>query len=132
MTAIFDRIDTMAFALDYHMARQNMISANIANVDTPGYAPRELVRPELETEFASALRMARTDPRHMSIGASPHEEDFDVVHEWNIVPGNDKNYVSLEHEMARLSANTVRYDAVAKLVTQHLGMLSYAASDARR
>jgi flagellar basal-body rod protein FlgB len=132
MTAIFDGINSMASSLDYHMARQNMISANIANVDTPGYAPRELVRPTLETEFADALRLARTDPRHMTIGESSEEESFDVVHERITVPGNDRNYVSLEHEMSRLTANTVRYEAVAKLVSQHLGILSYAASDAKR
>jgi len=132
MTAIFDRIGEMAYALDYHMARQNAISANIANVDTPGYAPRELVRPEMDTEFANVFRLARTDSRHMSVGGSTSDGDFDVVHERVTVPGNDKNYVSLEHEMSRLTANTVRYETVTKLVTQHLGMLNYAASDGRR
>jgi flagellar basal-body rod protein FlgB len=132
-TAIFDRIGTMEAALDYHMARQNAISANIANVDTPGYAPRELVRPELDTDFAGLFELARTDARHMSVnGDTPSADSFDVVHERVVVPGNDKNYVSLEHEMARLTANSVRYEAVARLVSQHLGVLSYASSDAKR
>ena len=68
----------------------------------------------------------------MAIDDSPEEGAFDVVHERIAVPGNDKNYVSLEHEMARLTANSVRYEAVSKLITQHIGILNYAASDGRR
>ena len=47
------------------------------------------------------------------------------------VPGNDLNYVSLDHEMGRLGANTIRYQAVEKIITRHLAILRYAAQDGR-
>jgi len=133
MTAIFETVGTMARALDFHMIRQNLISANIANVDTPGYAPRELLRP-LESDFARHMPrppLALTDARHIAGIGGAGEQDLDVEEEHVAVPGNDLNFVSIDHEMARLSANTIKYEAITRAVGAQLGMLRYGASDAR-
>ncbi len=132
MTTIFSGVDMMSRALDFHLERQNMIAANVANVDTPGYAPRELVRPDAKqpSEFLMALYTSHS--RHIANSREGSGAPFNVIEERNTVAGNDLNYVSLEHEMSRLSANTLRFQAVGKLVSKQLGILSYAASDARR
>jgi flagellar basal body rod protein FlgB len=54
-----------------------------------------------------------------------------VFEEKNVVPGNDLNYVSLDHEMGRIGANALRFQAIGKMVAKHLGILRYAASDTR-
>lgn len=132
MSSIFQLIGPMERALDFHLVRQNMISANVANVDTPGYAPRELVRDEELGGFAVHLAMAQTKGDHIPASGSSETEGMEVVEEHNVTPGNDLNYVSLDHEMARLSANTIRYEAVSKLVSTQMGMLAYASSNAGR
>ena len=43
--------------------------------------------------------------------------------------GNDRNFVSLDREAAKVAANQVRYDVISTLVAAELGDLSYAAND---
>ena len=43
MSLLFDRLSsTMQHAMTYRLQRHNMITANLANIDTPGYTPVEL------------------------------------------------------------------------------------------
>ena len=40
MKLLFDRLSqTLEHAMDFRLERSNMIAANLANVDTPGYTP---------------------------------------------------------------------------------------------
>ena len=131
MTTMFNTINDMQRGLNFHLERQNLIAGNIANLDTPGYAPRELHRSEEfgDSEFAMLLRT--TDTRHMTPVGGTGDDGFKVSEEKVEIPGNDLNYVSMDHEMARLNANTLRYKVLGKLVTQHLGILRYAAQNGR-
>jgi flagellar basal-body rod protein FlgB len=115
-------------SLDYHSSRHNVLASNIANANTPGFRPKELLRVEAE-EFASKLPLVRTEQEHFTTTG------LDAVHELTVVPddsnigGLDGNNVSLEREMSKLEANDLRYQGAAKLVSRHLGMLRYAAND---
>jgi flagellar basal-body rod protein FlgB len=81
--------------MSYLSARQEMISSNIANADTPGYKTRDI-----ETEFSAAFAEAR-----------------DAVVE---VPGlaskNDGNNVNIDREARLLAENTVRFNLAAQLL----------------
>ncbi len=131
MSTIFGGVGEMARALNFHMARQNLISANIANVDTPGYTPKELVRPENQGKASFSLTLAATDSKHISPTGGGTAKEFRVLEEQNTIPGNDLNYVSMEQEMARLGANSIRFQAVGRIISQHMGMLRYAAQGGR-
>ena len=131
MTTIFEGIGDLNQSLNFHLARQNLISANIANVDTPGYAPRELKRSDKSAMSEFALMMKTTDSAHLTPLGDPDSAGFEVKEERVEIPGNDLNYVSMDHEMARLGANTLRYKVLGKLVTHHLGILRYAATNGR-
>ena len=131
MTTLFDGVTPLKQSLDFHLARQNLISGNIANVDTPGFAPRELKRPENGEMSSFALTMKTTDPAHLSALGDPDTAGFEIKEERVEIPGNDLNYVSMDHEMARLGANTLRFKVLGKLVTHHLGILQYAALNGR-
>ncbi|MBN8614152.1 MAG: flagellar basal body rod protein FlgB [Deltaproteobacteria bacterium] len=127
--SIFRGVDAGQRALDYHLERANVLAGNVANIDTPGYRPRELVRPA-EARSTTRLPLAVTSPEHVSstraVGASGETE---VIEEGVASPGNDENAVSLEHELAKMSANQLRYDGAARLVQMQLGQLRYAAND---
>ncbi len=131
MTGIFEGIDSFARGLNFHLVRQNAVSANIANVDTPGYAPKELIRPERSSGSGFSINLAETDVKHISAPSNADAADFDIVEERNEIAGNDLNFVSLEHEMSRLAANTLRYQAITKIITKRLGIMHYAARDGR-
>lgn len=115
-------------SLDYHSNRHNVLASNIANANTPGFRPRELLRVEAE-EFASKLPLVRTEQEHFNTTGLEAVHDQTVVQDDSNIGGLDGNNVSLEREMSKLEANDLRYQGAAKLVSRHLGMLRYAAND---
>ena len=131
MITIFSGLGEMQRGLNFHQERQNLISGNIANVDTPGYAPRELQRTEglEDSEFAMILK--RTDTRHMTPFGGEEDAGLKVQEEKIEVPGNDLNYVSMDHGMARLNANPLRYKVLGTLISKKLAGLRYAAQNGR-
>jgi flagellar basal-body rod protein FlgB len=125
---LLGNVERLAMGLDYHQARHAVLTANLANVDTPGYKARELSRVDsFQSEFAVALRA--TDARHIGVGAGGLETK--VVEDPTTPVDNDGNSVSLDREAVKISANHVRYETISTLVAHELGMLSYAVNDAR-
>ncbi|MET0386027.1 MAG: flagellar basal body rod protein FlgB [Polyangiales bacterium] len=115
-------------SLDYHAQRHNVLASNIANTNTPGFRPRELLRVE-DDEFYATLAMQRTEREHLpGRGIPAVHEVIKGPDDWN-VHGLDDNNVSLEREMSKLEANDLRYQGASRLVTRHLAMLRYAAND---
>jgi flagellar basal-body rod protein FlgB len=131
MTTLFSSINPLANALDYHVERHNLIASNVANVDTPGYRPREITFAEHLSELGGSMPLARTSHAHMRPDGSVNESGFQVYEETWATPGNDGNYVRLEHEMSRMNANSVRYSASTQMVNMHLGMIRYAIGSGR-
>ena len=115
-------------SLDYHSNRHNVLASNIANVNTPGFRPKELLRVEAE-ELKTTLPLVRTEHEHFMANGFGEVHTMTVVPDESNIGGLDGNNVSLEREMSKLEANDLRYQGAAKLVTRHLGMLRYAAND---
>jgi flagellar basal-body rod protein FlgB len=115
-------------SLDYHSNRHNVLASNIANVNTPGFRPKELLRVEGE-ELRTTLPLMRTEHEHFTAGGFGEVHDMTVVPDESNIGGLDGNNVSLEREMSKLAANDLRFQGAAKLVTRKLGMLRYAAND---
>ena len=115
-------------SLDYHSNRHNVLASNIANVNTPGFRPKEPLRVEAE-EFRSKLPLVRTEQEHFLATGLEAVHDMTVVPDESSIGGLDGNNVSLEREMSKLEANDLRYQGAAKLVTRQLAMLRYAAND---
>ncbi len=127
MTQIFEHIDPLARSLDYHVERHNLIASNIANVDTPGYRPRELAfEDELAMQTTPAVRMVTTRSGHLNAAGEAQDEGIEAYEETWAAPGADGNYVRLEHEMSRLQANSLRYQASTQMINRHLGLLRYS------
>ncbi len=127
---ILNTVERVHQGLDYHLQRHNLLTSNLAHIDTPGYRPLDLQR---GPSFASALdaALATTDPGHMS-GAGGSPERFQVVQDPTATPGFDGNAVSVDREAVKIAANQLRYDTLAVLETQELEHLNWAASDGRR
>jgi flagellar basal-body rod protein FlgB len=129
---LLDAVHSLQAGLDYHLSRQNLLTANLAHIDTPNFKPLDLSRGE--GEFASALHVAMeaTDPAHFGASAStPTQEHFQVISDPNAAAGSDGNGVNVDREAAKLAANNVRYDALATLVSNELSGLEWAAGDGR-
>jgi flagellar basal-body rod protein FlgB len=128
---LFSHIAPLHTALDYHMDRHNVLSSNIAHVDTPGYKPSDLARVE-STEFSQVLGVAmeRTNGAHFAAGSSADPNGM-VFEDLTAGAGNDGNFVSLDREAAKLASNHIRFDVVSSVVSAELRALSYAVRDGK-
>ena len=132
MSGVFNSVDPLRAALDYHLDRQNVLASNVAHVDTPGYRPHDLERIE-QSGFSAVMGVAlqRTNERHLIGGGVDALPNGRVFEDLSAGVGNDGNYVSIDREAAKLAANQLRYDTVSAIVSAELHQLSFAASDAK-
>lgn len=105
----------MANLLDLRQRRQDVIAANVANADTPGYKAKRL---NFEEELLRAypppdqLAMAKTNAQHIPLPfGTPIDGDIQAVE--TPIPKGDKNSVDLESEMTRQTANQLLYNYAA-------------------
>ncbi|MEC7518364.1 MAG: flagellar basal body rod protein FlgB [Myxococcota bacterium] len=130
MIPIFQSVALTHRALDYHLERQNVLASNVANVDTPGFRPLELVREDVPTEAPGTLRLETTHGAHVGQSGDATRPFVLTESEEQVVnPGNDGNAVSLEREMSKVAANNIRYEGAVRIVRSQLGLLRYAAND---
>ncbi|WP_456451313.1 flagellar basal body rod protein FlgB [Hydrogenimonas sp.] len=111
--------DLMVRGLDYRALRQDMISANIANVGTPYYRSRDIAfegvlareKAKLFPRPEATLPMAATNPRHLR---PPQETKAraEVFFRDGHLARNDGNTVDLDVETTEMAKNTVMYNAL--------------------
>lgn len=111
-----DRVSLLQSAMKVASRNHRLIANNIANADTPGYAP-------VHMDFQSTLRAAldgrdrislrKTHPRHIDAVRDLTRYDTEVA-----MSKNDGNKVSIEDEMARLDENTSRFNLYGSLLVK--------------
>ena len=89
MKSLFpDHIDLTARVMDFQIQHQNIVSGNLANINTPGYKARTL---EFEKDLQAALGISqngpvsRTHPKHLPAKFSPDATEASVVEEVQLV-----------------------------------------------
>ena len=114
--------------MDYETQRQRVLSENVANSDTPGFAPHDLQG----FTFAGALSAAaggvdpvRTNAAHLAGRARQGAFKPQASPDGEVKL--DGNQVVLEEEMTKMSDSRGAYDAAVTLYQQSLNMLRTAA-----
>lgn len=127
--SLFDsNIHLLKKTLDLRSANQRVIAANIANADTPGYAP---ARFEFEQELQQAVSgkgiQNTTHPNHIPIGGGANVESVTgtITREPDQTGIGDQNGVSIDQEMMTLAENELMYETAAQLLKKKLSLLSY-------
>ena len=125
---IFGNVQGLVEGLDYHMARQNLLAANLANVDTPGFRSRDLERTQ---SFSGALdvELASTNEGHLH--GSQRADGSKVIVDRNEAADADGNAVSLDKETVKISSNHMRYETIGTLTTAELSRIAWAAADGK-
>lgn len=120
MTQPVPLLSTLESYLKLTTAREQAISANMANVDTPGYHTHDI-------DFQGELNKAINDAEYTS---SPDgEQTFHLTPAAREVPGlierPDGNNVSLDREGLLMSETQLQYQIGIQLVKHHFhGILS--------
>ncbi len=118
--------------LGYVSERQRLISENVANADTPGYAPQDLkpfvVQSGGHVDVGMQMAQpARTNPAHLA-GVHADEQGS-----WKPQSGSDSevtldgNKVVLEDQMAKMTEARMDYEAAIGFYQKSLAILQLAA-----
>jgi len=127
MKSMFPRhMDVTAKVMDFQLQRQNIVSSNLANINTPGYKVRTL---EFEKDLQSALGLAdsgavsRTHPKHMPSKFSVDDTEASVTKELvpRVIQGIDN--VDLDKEMSAMAKNNLLYTTLATVIQKNFSGL---------
>ena len=110
----------LAKAMDYRALRADLISSNIANIDTPGYKSRDI---EFESSLkeeenrlydvqSHKLELAKTNSRHLNPLNNATDQRGTIFFRDGQDARNDGNTVDLDVETTELAKNKVMYDAL--------------------
>ena len=101
--------------------RQQVLAANIANVNTPGFR-----RSDVPFQEALQAALAGGDPARVD------RVEARVVEDGGSALRIDGNNVDVDAEMARLAETQLLHGAVAGLLRERISMLRYAINEGRR
>jgi flagellar basal-body rod protein FlgB len=112
--------------------RQDILSQNVANADTPGYAAHDLKPVDFSDILNDTMPMTQaggslmtTDPRHIAIGpAAPSQFDDFEVHDVEANPSG--NSVSLEQEMIKVADTQAQFQAATNLYAKAMTFMKTA------
>jgi flagellar basal-body rod protein FlgB len=129
----------LEFSLRVRSARHEILSANIANADTPGYRPKDI-------DFDSIMKSAtdidgasqgRRDGWTETVANFPLDLQ-PAIYEPSSLNGKhgedrlDGNSVSLDRQIARLTENSLEFEASLALLSRKLAGLRYTIGEGRR
>ena len=128
-------LKALAASLDLRQARNEIITSNIANAETPEYKAKRL---DFEDALANALdiekmkTLKRSDKKHFNVGGGGFDSLEPTVYEDpNGVVSEDGNTVDRDQELALMAKNRLLYDAAVQLLNKKLGLIKYTIQNER-
>jgi flagellar basal-body rod protein FlgB len=118
--------------MDWLGQRQGVLNRNIANADTPDFAPKDLRAADFERLAAgvagrpSRLALAASDPRHLS-GRPAARLGLDGKAQrpvYEVAPAG--NAVVLEEQMTRAAETALDFQLMTNLYRKQVGMVRTA------
>ncbi len=122
----------MHSALNARAVRQDMISSNIANVDTPYYRPRDLnfedvLKSEANKAYGAKepkLEMAKTAGAHLDSADDTSSLKPTMFYRDGHMARNDGNSVDLDVEMSEMNKNSTMYTALVSAYRKNSAIFS--------
>jgi flagellar basal-body rod protein FlgB len=122
-------------ALDAAWMRNEVISNNIANVNTPGYKKSFV---SFEDQMASAVSMfqigsSQKDSKFLPIGNDIRNIPAPEIMQMSFTSvRKDENNVDVDVEMAELAKNTIKYNALISQISRQFNSIKTAINEGRR
>jgi len=123
-------LKALTTALNFREMRQELISSNVANANTPGFKAKKM---DFEQALARALdvdgqmRMNTADDRHHNVGNGGFNNlEPEIYDDPNGVVSENGNTVDVEAEMSRMAENKLMYDTLVQLINKKMGLMKYA------
>lgn len=125
-------IQVLLRGLDYSMARQRVLAQNVANVETPHYKRKDV---DFASAFDEVLRekatlpLSVTHPKHFGDSAESLQSMNTIEEKYAV--RQDRSGVDVEKEMATVLENALYYQALARMMSDKLGLLRTVIREVR-
>lgn len=126
---MFKMVNMMNQVLDASSLRHQVLSNNLANVNTPDFQRSDV---EFNQVYRKAkLAVTKTHDGHLSSRATTRS-NFSIVQDDSTILRNDGNNVDPDREMVYLLENQIHYQTMTDMVNRNLGLLRSVISEGRR
>lgn len=114
--------------------RQEVLSSNIANADTPDYKARDF---DFKTAMENAMdqraklsdtSLTLTSPRHIP-GKATSSSDIDMQYRLPYQPSIDGNTVDMDMERVQFADNTMHYESSLQLLSLDMKTMQQAIQE---
>jgi flagellar basal-body rod protein FlgB len=124
-SGIYNFVNVLDKAADASWTRNELISNNIANVDTPNYKRKDLnfesvLSAELEGADSGSLRETVANLDTGSLTASPYTDMAELSYRL------DGNNVDIDTENVELASNQIKYQALIDSISTEFSMIKAA------
>ncbi|MCT1903744.1 flagellar basal body rod protein FlgB [Oceanobacillus sojae] len=104
-------ISRLENSIQYASAKNNAISNNISNADTPNYkAEKVSFKSALENEMG-ALQANKTNERHLDFNEGENKP-FRIMKDSSTTYNHNGNNVDIDKEMSELAKNQIYYNSL--------------------
>ena len=122
-------LQALSMALKFREMRQEIISSNIANANTPEYKSKKL---DFEAALARALDvdghmgMKVSSDKHYDVGSGGFANlEPEIYEDPNGIVSENGNTVDVESEMAKINDNKIMHEALVQLMNKKIGLMKY-------
>jgi len=135
---MIDRIsrqtDLLERALDACWVKNEVISNNIANAETPGYKKFKVYFEASLNEKKSEFHIAsiQKNPKFLPIGKERAlSKDIIVKRDYSTSMRKDGNNVDIDEENAELAKNSLQYNILSNQLSKELSLIKQAINEGR-
>ncbi|MEZ0343983.1 MAG: flagellar basal body rod protein FlgB [Caldimicrobium sp.] len=123
-------LDTVKLSLKLRSQRHELISSNIANVDTPGYRRKDIPFEKIMQSYLEKERFLKTThPKHF---IKRERTLKDLIQSFDTQTLGTPNNVSLEEEMTSLMENQLLYESTLQALSKELERLKEIITEGGR
>ncbi len=125
--SMFNGIDKIGRGLDASWTKNEVISSNIANIDTPGYKKKKVQFGDLlNGELSNLSSLKTTNAKHIQVknykdGYANISTDMSTAN-----MRTDENNVNIDEEMSDLAKNQIYYNVLTQRATGEINKLQNA------
>lgn len=122
---IYSYVDVLNKAANASWLREQTISNNISNADTPGYKRKDV-------DFESVLREELGNMKYITLDSKIEHADLSHLNASTYVDSAsysyriDKNNVDIDTENVELASEKIRYEALTDSMTQEFSRIKAA------
>lgn len=131
---MYSNINFLSKALDASWKRNEIISNNIANAETPNFKKSTVVFEDILKEQLKGkkLKGAITNPRHIHINSIDiNDIKYKVSTENSFSTRMDKNNVDIDVEMAERAKNEIVYNTLTSKIQSNFQRIKFVINEGR-